>query len=310
MSLLSPGVVAWLAAHHGVIRRSELLGLGATRHQLDYALSAGTLVARGRSVYRVAAAPETPSRRMALACAVGAGRRGLASVSWPALGSAAARSGRASSTSRSTAGRTARSRASSIHRSHRIDDVDVVERATAFGSPARHARPSTSPPRCTTTRSPRSSSSSCTRSGARSRRSSPLAGGCGEHGRNGSARFARVLQSRPALLKPVASDLELRLERALIDAGLPRPLRQHRDPAALGRGRPPDFYWPREREALEVDHVTWHGGKLDLTYDKRRDRQLWQLGIHVTPVTDDEIRHHLGPRRRPTWPPSCDLALA
>ena len=100
-----------------------------------------------------------------------------------------------------------------------------------------------------------------------------------------------------------ASDLELRLERALIDAGLPRPLRQ--PPLELPPARPSTRLLLAARaEALEVDHVTWHGGKLDLTYDKRRDRQLWHLGIHVTRVTDDEIRHHLG-RSWPTCGRSC-----
>jgi very-short-patch-repair endonuclease len=47
------------------------------------------------------------------------------------------------------------------------------------------------------------------------------------------------------------------------------------------------------QEAVEVDHVTWHGGLLDSTYDKRRDRQLRRLGVHVTRVTDDDVLHRL-----------------
>jgi very-short-patch-repair endonuclease len=60
-----------------------------------------------------------------------------------------------------------------------------------------------------------------------------------------------------------------------------------------GRTVHPDFFWSRQREALEIDHTTWHGGKLDLTYDKWRDRQLRRLGIHVTRVTDVDVRHRL-----------------
>jgi very-short-patch-repair endonuclease len=114
-----------------------------------------------------------------------------------------------------------------------------------------------------------------------------------QRGRNGSARFGRVIESRPAWLRPVDSDLELRVERAIVDAGLPRPLRQH--PVWLPNGEMfrLDFYWPDQSEALEVDHVTWHGGKLDLTADKRRDRLMRQLGIHTTRITDDDVRHRM-----------------
>ena len=54
-----------------------------------------------------------------------------------------------------------------------------------------------------------------------------------------------------------------------------------------------DFYWPVESEALEVDHVTWHGGKLDLTADKRRDRLVSRFGVRTTRITDDDVRHRL-----------------
>jgi hypothetical protein len=114
-----------------------------------------------------------------------------------------------------------------------------------------------------------------------------------ERGRKGSARFGRVLQSRPAWLKPVDSDLELIVERAIIAAGLPRPVRQHVIRLPTGELIRIDFYWPDYAEALEIDHVTWHGGKLDLTEDKRRDRMLRRLGIHTTRVTDEDVRHRL-----------------
>ena len=55
----------------------------------------------------------------------------------------------------------------------------------------------------------------------------------------------------------------------------------------------PDFFGGRQGEALEVDHVTFHGGKLDQYYDKWRDRQLRLVGIHVTRVTDQDIGERL-----------------
>ena len=198
------------------------------------------------------------------------------------------------STSRSNGRSNRVVRGAAVHRSHRIDEIDVVDRDDGIRL--------TSPPRTVfdlaamlhddavasiieqLLHEDRCTIPTLFETGRR----------LGERGRTGSARFARVLQSRPALLKPVASDLELRLERAVIDAGLPRPLRQPAIELRSGEVVRPDFYWPHEREALEVDHVTWHGGKLDLTYDKRRDRQLWQLGIHVSRVTDHEVHHHMG----------------
>ncbi len=118
-----------------------------------------------------------------------------------------------------------------VHRCHRIDPVDVVERPDGIRV--------TSPPRtvfdlAATFDDERLESvveqvvhdglatiPTLVATGARLR----------ERGRKGSARFGRVLQSRPAWLKPVDSDLELIVERAIIAAGLPRPLRQYVDPA-------------------------------------------------------------------------------
>jgi hypothetical protein len=114
-----------------------------------------------------------------------------------------------------------------------------------------------------------------------------------ERGRKGSARYGRVLQSRPAWLKPVDSDLELIVERAIIAAGLPRPLRQAPIRLHTGEVIRPDYFWPVERQVLEIDHVTWHGGKLDLTADKRRDRLLRRIGINSNRITDDDVRYRL-----------------
>jgi hypothetical protein len=114
-----------------------------------------------------------------------------------------------------------------------------------------------------------------------------------EHGRNGSARFARVLGSRPIDTTTIDSDLELVVERAIMAAGLPRPHRQHPLRLVTGELIHVDFYWDPEAEVLEIDHVTWHGGKRDLTEDKRRDRLIRRLGIHTTRVTDVDVRERL-----------------
>ncbi|HWM18882.1 MAG TPA: hypothetical protein VNO51_04295 [Ilumatobacteraceae bacterium] len=108
-------------------------------------------------------------------------------------------------------------------------------------------------------------------------------------GRDGSRRFARVLDGRPAWNKPKDSDLEVRLFRALaehgvvlepqvsIDLGGGRSL--HLDGADRGR-----------RFGVEVDHVTWHGGRLAAQRDKWRDRQLMRIDWVVARVTDEDLQ--------------------
>jgi very-short-patch-repair endonuclease len=114
-----------------------------------------------------------------------------------------------------------------------------------------------------------------------------------QRGRTGSARFGRVLESRPASLKPVGSDLELRLERAIRTAGLPAPVRQQKILLPDGRIARADFYWPAQRLVVEVDHMTWHGGRAAVNADKARDRLLARRGLRTLRVTDDDIADRL-----------------
>ena len=289
---LSSSLADWLSVRHGVVTLADLERFGVGRERRQLLRRQGLLCAYVAGVYRLAGAPRTPEQAAALACAAGpdvvvshvsAGKR------WGFR-----RLGRDDRLHVVIAGQNHRRLPGVvIHRSHRLDPVDVVEQPDGirFTSPPRtvfdlasvvsdeqlesiveqvlHEELATIPTLHATA--------------ARLR----------QRGRKGSARFGRVIESRPAWLKAVDSDLELVVERAIIAAGLPRPLRQH--PVRLPNGEKCrlDFYWPVEREALEVDHITWHGGKLDLTADKRRDRLVRQLGIHTTRITDEDARHRL-----------------
>ena len=285
---LTPSVAAWLSTHHGVITSTELRRLGVTPDQVRRLLRIRVLVPYAKGVYRLAAAIETDDQRAALACAVhdrvvlshqsaghvwglrrlGPDRR--LHVTLPAR------------TKRLVPGAV-------VHYSHRIDAVDVVQRpdgirVTSAPRTAFDLAWWLSDNRLESVIEQLVHDQRCTiptlfATGRRLR----------ESGRNGSARFGRVLQGRPAWLRPVGSDLELRFERAILGAGLPRPVRQHAIVLPDGHVIHPDFYWPDAAEIVEIDHITWHGGKLDLTYDKQRDRQLRRLGIHVTRFTDSEI---------------------
>jgi very-short-patch-repair endonuclease len=112
-------------------------------------------------------------------------------------------------------------------------------------------------------------------------------------GRSGSGRFVLLLNSRPTWLRPVDSNDELILEKALVASGLPQPIRQHKLQLPNAVPIHPDLAWPAIRWAVEVDHVTWHGGSVATMNDNVRDRQLRMIGWEVERVTDLEIKEHL-----------------
>ena len=102
-------------------------------------------------------------------------------------------------------------------------------------------------------------------------------------------------------LRPVESDYELRLERALRRRGFPRLARQCRleiapRPRDPSRSRPPDLGF-----FIEVDHLTWHGGRLADRLRLPRDLEVEALGHHVERVTDVAIDRHLGATVEALW---------
>lgn len=111
-------------------------------------------------------------------------------------------------------------------------------------------------------------------------------------GRPGSVRLRRVLESRPMWLRPVDSDIELRLWRALRARGLELE-RQVSVSLDGGEAVVIDLAVRSCRFGIEVDHVTWHGGRLDAQRDKRRDRMLLRVGWTIARVTDEDIEQRL-----------------
>jgi len=108
--------------------------------------------------------------------------------------------------------------------------------------------------------------------------------------RPGSTRFVQVLGSRPAWLAPVDSHLELLLFDALRRAGVAELARQHRLELPGGWAIHGDIAVPRLRWLIAVDHVTWHGGRVDAQRDKQNDRQAGVLGWRVDRVTDEDLQ--------------------
>ena len=90
--------------------------------------------------------------------------------------------------------------------------------------------------------------------------------------------------------KPADSTLELDVLRALERRGvhlvrqfalrLPNGVTIHLD------GADPDLRW-----GVEVDHITWHGGRQAVARDKGRDRGARRIGWDVHRVDDQEWRN-------------------
>lgn len=108
-------------------------------------------------------------------------------------------------------------------------------------------------------------------------------------GRDGMARFVRVINGRPAWQRPAGSEIEMRFLDALAEAGVEL-VRQLRLPLPDGGLAVLDAAVPACRIAIEVDHVTWHGGRLESEADKARDRQLLQMKWTTIRVTDADVR--------------------
>lgn len=108
-------------------------------------------------------------------------------------------------------------------------------------------------------------------------------------GRTGTRRLVRVLDSRSDWLRPADSDLELRVDRALRARGIEL-VRQFRVELDGGAVVHLDLADPEVRFGIEIDHVSWHGARLDAQYDKARDRALTRIGWTVVRVTDADIR--------------------
>lgn len=109
-----------------------------------------------------------------------------------------------------------------------------------------------------------------------------------KRGRDGTARFARVLAKRPSLAKPKDSDHEVRLLRALAGRGVAL-IPQFELTLPDGTVIHLDGGDPTRRFGVEVDHVTWHGGRARSGYDKWRDRQTDRIGWLVSRVPDEDL---------------------
>jgi hypothetical protein len=300
MSLEESRLAAELLARHGVTTTARLAAIGIRRRSIDRLKRDGRLVRVGQGVLAAAAWPDSLEHRMAAACAATGGV-----VCFPTAGLAweLRKTPRGDDTYVAiTEGRRIDPLPGIvIKRSYYLPECDIVRREDGIAV--------TSPPRtafdaawwlCD------DDLESLLEDGMHRRyfllptlREVGRRMGC--RGRPGSKRFREVLDSRDPALCPVHSDYELRLERALRKRGFPKLQRQCRLELADGRTIHPDLGIPARGFYIEIDHLTWHGGRLATDYDCRRDLEVAALGHRVERVTNVAIDLHLDRTVEALW---------
>ena len=286
MATISDTLATRVATRHGIVTRNELVEDGFTTNSLRVLVGKGVLTRVHKGVFRMATSPDTFEARCAAAC--------LADPSAIITGTAAARLWEFRHVWRPDVphvlvghDRTPLTRGVVLRRSNCIAAEDVNERADGIriASPAR-------------------SWFDCARDVDDERferltewvldRHVGLAGlwrmtkRLEARGRPGLALVHRFMSRRADWQKPAGSGLELRVLRALERLGIVL-VRQHRLDLPNGLTIHPDGADPAIRWALEVDHVTWHGGRFDAQRDKTRDRQARLIGWQVDRVTDQDL---------------------
>ncbi|NND75737.1 MAG: hypothetical protein HKN44_12095 [Ilumatobacter sp.] len=277
-----------IARRHGIVRTGDLIAAGFSHHAIRRMIASGSLVRQHRDTYRVATAPDTFEAR----CVAASLADSTATITGPAAG----RLWGFRHVVRVDVpivlvehSRHPFAHGVLVRRSNQLSDLDQLLRPDGI----RLARP----PRAWF---------DCARDSSDRRFEMLTEWVIDNHtpvpelwemmrrleqrGRPGLARVRRVLSQRATWQRPAGSGLELRVLKALERSGVPELVRQH--PIMLQDHTivHPDGARPEIRWAVEVDHVTWHGGRFDAQYDKARDRQLRRVAWQVDRVTDQELR--------------------
>lgn len=287
MPKLSPNLNATITVRHGIVTRRELIDDGLTIDQIRDMVSDQRIVRCHDGVYRVTTSPDSFESKCVAVC--------LADPSIIVTGTAAG----------SLWGfRHVRQPTTPIvlveHDRHPVSTAATIRRSNVMSKEDRVVRPDgivvASPPRAwfDCARDVTDEQFEAITEWVLDRHTSMPAlwrvmRRLEARGRPGLARVRRVLSQRSAWQKPTGSKLELRVLRALERAGVPELIRQHPLRLANGVIVHPDGADPSIKWAVEIDHVTWHGGRLDAQRDKSRDRGLRRLGWQVERVSDREL---------------------
>jgi hypothetical protein len=286
-------LAAELSARHHVTTRKRLERLGLGRRVIDRLCGRGRLDHVGKGVLVSSSGPETFEQRLAVACALTGGV-----ICYPTAGEVwDYRNTPRHPNVHVMLAHSRRVHAPEwvvVHRSDELPRCDIVRRRDGIVV--------TSPPRtafdAAAWLSPVALESLLEQGIKRGHYTIPTLWGHARRlccrGRRGSGNFAAVLAAREPWRRPVSSDHELRLERAMRRRGFPPLTREHPLEIAPGGVIHPDLGVPEHGFFVEVDHLSWHGGRFETAYDRWRDLKVRaHTGFHVERVTDIALDHYL-----------------
>jgi len=279
-----------VARAHGIVCARDLIGAGYTTNTIRSQVRAGVLIRVHDGVFRVATSPDTFEARCAAACAADS----EAVVS----GAAAARLWEFRHVFRPdlpyllvSHNRTPLARGVLIRRTNVLDAEDIVFRCDGIRV--------ASPPRAWF---------DCARDLGDAKFEMLTEWVLDHHaalptlaravqrldarGRPGLARVHRVMSRRVDWQKPADSGLELSVLAALEQRGIGPLVRQFALRLADGAVVHLDGADPTIRWGVEIDHVTWHGGRIEAQRDKTRDRNARRIGWQIDRATDQELATH------------------
>jgi very-short-patch-repair endonuclease len=110
-------------------------------------------------------------------------------------------------------------------------------------------------------------------------------------GRKHNDVLRELLDERPATARPMGSEFEACLFRALRDAGLPLPVAQYRVLMPDGSEVFLDFAYPDVMLAIEADSYLWHASLADWQRDRARNNEIVALGWSILPLTYHLVVH-------------------
>lgn len=262
--------------HHGILTRADALACGLTDRQIRTRLRRGQWESLGPGVYRVAGAPVTPAAQIyagVLLAGAGAVASSLSSLSL--YGVAAPPTVPTVCVPPDGSARTAGVR---IRRS----PIEPIDR-TLVGP-----IPTTTAARALLEAAPLVSASRLANllDDVLDHRLATPSSVVGVIRRSQTGKGRPGVQKLRDALDPwldgimPGSPAEVRLLRKLTDAGLPRPVKQHRVRLPSGKEVRLDLAWPDRLAAIEYDGARWHGPRR-LGADVAREEQLRALGWWV-----------------------------
>lgn len=289
LARIEKSVALHAAGRHGLVTRASALRLGLTPRMIDTKLAKGTLIAVGRGLYRVGGAPVTWEQQLLATCLLGGPS---AVASHRSAGALMHLSGISRSTPevtlRRNANRSAAAQLGRVHSTRRWDRADITTKQgipvtgavrTVIDLSSRLAIPRLTEVVDDVVCRRIATVDQLTHRLHRSGRHTP-----------GFAKLEQVLQKWQPGPAP-DSNAEMRVERCLIERGIPAPVRQHEvriDGKHLVRL---DLAWPDQKVGLELQSLRHHGSPEQFHDDRRRILELRTLGwdiVEITPRLLDE----------------------